>query len=174
MPEREADMTTSLLSLPVDIPWKRLAISQDMYAPAINQDLPAKWHSSLAVFVYEPQPNPAVDDPDELTTFLKVEATITGYAPESGIIQLPDGTLFDLEDFLEQILGRPADENVESLLDEYYPAYSALVQVAVFPNGKNPDLQSDGKWNTDQYPYLSDFEPKKRVCFAKSYCRIDS
>jgi hypothetical protein len=39
-------MANTLLSLPIDIPWRRIGISQDMYAPAINQ-LPLAGNGNL-------------------------------------------------------------------------------------------------------------------------------
>jgi hypothetical protein len=45
--------------------------------------------------------------------------------------------------------------NYEQLAGSYYPAYSALVQVAVFP-------ANEADWDVSLYPYIADFEPKKR------------
>lgn len=136
-------MTISTLNLPVDIPWKRIAISPDMYFT--SGALPPKWRSSLAIFSYDPPPDPELSNPDELTTFLKVVATVTGYQP-SGV------------EIDTRVLGsrRSAGvlKNFDQLTDEYYPALAAILQVWVTPNG--------GNWTVDQYPYLTDFEPKKR------------
>jgi hypothetical protein len=146
-------MALNLLSLPSDIPWKRLAISDDMYA--VSPDLlPAKWRSSVAVYSYDPTPDPAeLDDRGETTTFLKVVVTITGYAP--GVRNALTRVGRERRDFAT-LKGASAGSWLGGLneLDTYYPAYAANLQVAVFPEG--------GDWAIGEYPYFSDFEPKKR------------
>jgi hypothetical protein len=132
-------MGNTLLSLPIDVPWKRLAITQQMYAPSIDTPLPPKWESSVAVYAYEPAPDPALDDPTEKTTFLKIVATVTGFEPIDFSYQFP-------------YMVNPI----------YFPAYSALIQLAVFPHGRNPDPESDGVWPTEEYPYVADCQPQKR------------
>jgi hypothetical protein len=138
-----------ILSLPVDIPWSLIAISEDMYAPSISGDLPPKWRPSIAVFAYEPPPQP--DDPpsDETVTFLKVTASITGYQPKGDEI---DRSLFKKQ---RGPLASLVVNNYEQLAGTYYPAYSALVQVATFPS-------DEANWQVSEYPYIADFEPKKR------------
>jgi hypothetical protein len=138
-------MSLSLLSLPVDIPWKRLATSTDMYSADANAALPYKWRSSLTVYRYDPAPDPDQPPSDESTTFLKIVATITGYQP--------DGHELDA-DALSGTYHDSVVSNFEELTGRYYAAYAALLQVAVYPEG--------GTWALDEYPYLADFEPKKR------------
>ena len=51
-------MTISTFSLPVDIPWRRIAFSSDMMdKTACDRTLPPRWRSSVAVFDYEPPMN---------------------------------------------------------------------------------------------------------------------
>ena len=138
-------MAISVLSLPVDIPWRRLAISRDMYAASISDTLPLKWRSSLAVFYYVPEADQEPVNPDELTTFLKVVATVTGYQPEGSEVD---------EEAVSGPFHSIVVRNFEQLTNHSYPALSALVQIAVFPQS--------GEWDISQYPYLTDFEPKKR------------
>jgi hypothetical protein len=138
-------MSVNVLSLPEDIPWKKLAVSEDMYAANFVAPLPIKWRSSLAVFSYDPVPDPTLSNPDEKTTFLKVIATITGYQPEGSEI---DKNVVHWNWTASQF------DNWDKLTGAYYPALSALIQVAVYPDG--------GTWDLSQYPYLTDFEPKKR------------
>src|SRR6266699_1647080 len=138
-------MTTNVLALPIDIPWKRIAISRDMYATNRGGPLPIKWRSSLAVFSYDPPPDPELTNPDEIGTFLKVVATVTGFQPEGAEI---DGDVLG-PDWSSTVI-----HNYEELTNHSYPALAAIVQVAVFP--------ASGEWTLDQYPYLTDFEPKKR------------
>src|SRR6516165_5208864 len=129
-------MPTTALSLPIDVPWKRLAFSDDMYLRQIDWNLPL-WRSSVAVFYYEPEPDPN-DNTGEVTTFLKVIATVTGFTHwqvfhwEGGIIDP---------------------------LNVYYPAMCALLEVAVLPS---PPPQNGGFANLADYPYIADFEPKTR------------
>ena len=138
-------MAINTLSLPVDIPWRRLAVSEDMYAPSIDAPLPAKWHSSLAVFVFEPPPDPTLSNPDEITTFLKIVASVSGFQPQGEEIDTAA---------LTGSFNTIVIQNFEKLTSRYFPCLSALLQVAVFP--------SEGEFPIGQFPYLTDFEPKKR------------
>jgi len=138
-------MTTNILALPIDIPWKRIAISPDMYAVNRNGPLPLKWRSSLAVFSYDPVPDPELTNPDEITTFLKVVATVSGYQPEG--YEIDTG-------LITPYWSSHVVHNYEGLTSDSYPCLASIVQVAVFP--------SDDRWGVDQFPYLTDFEPKKR------------
>jgi hypothetical protein len=141
-------MGIDILSLPIDIPWSLIAISQDMYAPTMGMDLPPKWHPSIAVFSYEPPPQPGDPPSDEKVTYLKVSASITGYQPSGDEL---DRTLLAGRGPVASLIVN----NYEQLSGSYYPAYSALIQVAVFPS-------SQKTWDVSLYPYLADFEPKKR------------
>jgi hypothetical protein len=139
-------VSISALSLPIDIPWKRLAISADMYAPSENAPLPIEWRSSCAVFSYDPTPDEEASNPDEISTFLKVVVSVTGYQPS--------GQDIDAGVLTGSSYGTSVIDNYNTIASKYYGAYSALLQVAVFPVG--------GEWTVSQFPYLTDFEPKKR------------
>jgi hypothetical protein len=139
-------MAITTLSLPIDIPWKRLAVSEDMYAPSEDAPLPVKWHTSLAVFFFVPEPDPTLSNPDEITTFLKVVASVSGFQPQGDEI---DTVALTGSPFSTLIV-----QNYDQLTNQYYPCLSALLQVAVFP--------ADGDFAIGQFPYLTDFEPKKR------------
>ncbi|MGF6877251.1 hypothetical protein [Paraburkholderia sp. MM5477-R1] len=141
-------MALDILSLPIDVPWSLVAISQDMYAPSIRSELPPKWRPSIAVFSYEPPPQAGDPPSDEKVTYLKVTASITGYQPDSGEL---DRNLFGNRGAVASMIV----DNYEQLAGSYYPAYSALVQVAVFPS-------NEAEWDVALYPYFADFEPKKR------------
>ncbi|CCH79182.1 hypothetical protein BN12_4040014 [Nostocoides japonicum T1-X7] len=73
-------MSSSLLSLPRDIPWKLVAVSPDMMdTDFCDRTFPYRWRSSLAISAYEP----SLDDLPEgmcgdRLTFLRVTSTITG------------------------------------------------------------------------------------------------
>jgi hypothetical protein len=115
--------------------------------------LPVKWRSSLAVFYYEPKPDPENPNPNEITTFLKVISTVTGYQPDPEVD----------ENLLRRYgqIGIKILQNIDQLTDNYYPAYSALVQLAVFP-------QDSENWSIDKYPILTDFKPQKRELIEQS------
>ena len=72
-------MALTEMSLPIDIPWKRMGVSADMIDPA-GGDLrfPEKWQSSIAVFYHEP-PEVPPDYCDRKITYLKIVCTITNY-----------------------------------------------------------------------------------------------
>ena len=52
------------LELPSDIPWKRLAATEDMFQKEMYlSKYPPKWRSSISIYYYEPS---EVDVPDEI------------------------------------------------------------------------------------------------------------
>lgn len=154
-------MALNLLALPVDIPWQLIATSEDMYAISADDPLPSKWRSSVGVYSYEPVPDPDQPaDPNETTTYLKVVASVTGYQP--------DGPEID-SSVLNGQYGTAVIDNINDVAATYFPAYSALLQVAVYPQGTPnvPDSTegnggNGGGWAILDYPYFADFEPKKR------------
>lgn len=146
-PTERVPMALNLLALPVDIPWQLVATSEDMYSSLSDPAFPAKWRSSVGVYTYEPVPEPDEPvDPNEITTYVKVVATVTGYQPDGAEL---DGNA------LRGVYGTAVIENFEEVTAKYFPAYSALLQVAVYPQGA-------GEWSKLEYPYFADFEPKKR------------
>jgi hypothetical protein len=121
-------MATCALNLPVNIPWKLIAVSADMMDTHFcNKLFPFAWRSSLALSVYEP----ALEDlPEGLCgqrlTYLKLTSSITGYQPtreETGQIvdYFGDEPTEDQRAVLDQILA------------EYFACYGVQVNVAVFP-----------------------------------------
>ena len=142
-------MSGSLFGIPVDIRWKRLCFSQDMCATDLDT-YPEKWRSSVAVFSYDVPPDPN-DTSGELTMYLKVVISITGFQPEG-----PD---IDAGVQNNSAWGSASIGLLTAITQEYFPAYAALVQVLVVPSGKDPQGNA---WGMQDYPYLADFEPKKR------------
>jgi len=138
------------LGLPVDIPWQKVCVTEDMMDRVVCDDrLPPKWHSSIAVFKYVPEEE-YQQFPDTKVTFLKVTVTITGYQPMDDEIQGEidwDG------------LNVTTVEGLTDLLSSYYPCHGAILQVVVGPKGSQPDIP------LDKYPYFIDFEPKKREMY---------
>jgi len=81
-------MTTAFkLSLPTDIPWERVCVTEDMLDRVVcDVELPPKWQSSIAVFKYVPADEYQSLPPYKIT-YLKVTVTITGYQPLDDEIQ---------------------------------------------------------------------------------------
>jgi hypothetical protein len=144
-------MTTAFkLGLPIDIPWTRICVTEDMVDRVVcDRVLPPKWHSSIAVFKYRPDDEYQLY-PDYDITYLKVSCTITGYQPLEDEIQGNiDWNGVDVTTL----------EGVTELLSSYYPCTGAILQVVVGPSD-----QSEGH-PLEQYPFFMDFEPKKRELY---------
>ena len=76
-------MSTQFMNLPIHIPWRLIAVSPDMMDQKFcDKEFPPEFRSSIALSVYEPNPD---DLPREFcgdrVTYLKVTTTITGYQP---------------------------------------------------------------------------------------------
>src|SRR5437667_9040799 len=139
-------MPLSLLRLPTDIPWVRVCVDTDMLDPEIcDKNFPPKWNTSVAVFRYTPDQEYQLYDQYEVIYF-KVAVTITGYQPRDKEIEghIDWGKLT-----VETI------QAVEDLLNEYHPCTGAIIQIAVQPSDE--DVK-----DVTQYPFIADFEPKKR------------
>jgi hypothetical protein len=146
-------MAVTSLSLPVDIPWERWCVSEDMIDGTVcDSDRPAKWQSSIAVFRYVPD-----DDfqayPGRRITYLKVVCTVAGYQAKADEIQGVTGKLggIGVTPFTQAEL--------ERRLASYAPCNEAIVQVSVGP--KRP-RKGDDPVPLDRYPYFMEFQPKKR------------
>ena len=56
-------MATGLLNLPINVPWKLIAVSEDMMDKQFcDKEFPFAWRSSLAISVYEPPPEELPED----------------------------------------------------------------------------------------------------------------
>jgi hypothetical protein len=147
-------MASEALSIPPDISWQRLAWSPDMVAIR-GASMPFKWHSSMAVYAY-PVPLSETEDeyPDHRIVYFKLSLTITGWTRDEAIPQsseLPTGLDEFQRSAFDEIRNVPA-------LAAYLPCLSAIAQFAVYPR------TADGT-PLDQYPYIVDFEPKKRELY---------
>jgi hypothetical protein len=147
-------MASNSLSLPIDIPWERICVSTDMIDPKVcDSDRPAKWQSSIAVFKYLPD-----DDyqnyPGRKITYIKVTCTIAGYQPKADEVE---GVLTNWSSL--SYAGAPyTQDELERRLLEYKPCHEAIVQVTVAPKpGTDVPLH--------EYPYIMDFQPKKRELY---------
>jgi hypothetical protein len=146
-------MAISALSLPLDIPWKRLCISEDMLDPSVcDRVFPHRWRSSVAVFSYEPAEEHQTYA-GQTISYLKVVCTITGFQPDPEEVGIRD---------------RRADaywndpvviEDFKNLVAKYYACYGAILEVAVGPPSDVTNLP------LGEYPYFADFEPKKREIY---------
>lgn len=147
------------LSLPVDIPWRRLAFSTDMVdRDFASADLPPKWRSSLVVFYHlVPVEDTALDYPDGRLVYLRVSSSITGFNPNE---ELRNAFVSATE---ADEAGDAQESTWQSILasdwaSTYWPCLGAILQVAVYPH---PTDQVP----LDAYPYVMDFEPKKRELY---------
>jgi hypothetical protein len=150
--------TSDLMSLPVDIPWKRLGTSRDMIDRIAGDRIyPPKWRSSLAVFYYEPT-SEEQKFPDRIITYVKVSCSITGFQAggQSAEVTMPPAQL--MRDWERKVW-----DNYSQKVLSYYPCYGAIIQVAVFPRGNG-----DQKFGVDKYPFIMDFEPKKREMYESA------
>jgi hypothetical protein len=141
-------MTTQSLNIPINIPWKLVAASQDMMDTQFNNvRYPPPWRSSFAIYAYEV---PVADvDPslcDQRITFLKVTCSITG-------IQYTGDEKDHIFDWLTENVGE-VSPGFDALGQAYLACYGVLLNVAVMPNKDKVALQN--------YPHIIDFEPKKR------------
>jgi hypothetical protein len=139
------------LSIPVDIPWKRLGISGDML-DATYGDLkfPKKWDSSIAVFYHEP----AEVDPaycHRKITYLKIVCTITNF-------HLGRRDVSVLDKLRKSYVQSGSWEKFEEAATDSYPCHGALMQVGVFPNSAQQVELFD-------YPYISAMQPRKRELY---------
>ena len=139
------------MSFPVDVPWKRLCVSGDMIDTRVcDHKFPNRWKSSITVFSY--QPSEEYQTIERMTvSFLKVTCTITGFQEDPDELGLKDGrTLQHWKD------ARVVDVYLD-IAKEYYPCHGAILEVSIKPSKTGLPLS--------QYPYFTDFEPKKRELY---------
>lgn len=143
-------MAISGLSLPIDIPWRRLCVSEDMLDTKFcDRRFPYRWRSSVAVFSYEP-PNDQQQQEDIVVSYLKVVCTITGFQPDPDEVGLKDRRV-------ETHWNDPAViENYREIVTRYYGCYGAILEVALAPGSAQRTVPAS------QFPYFVDFEPKRR------------
>ncbi len=146
-------MSSGSLSLPVDIPWKRMGFTTSMMDRNVGElQFPAPWRSSIAIYSHDPEDLPP-EYANRRVTYFKVVCTITNFAVQEDNLF---GTLTNLAeryrfywtgDFL-------------SNLTKSFPCYGALLQFSVHPHpGTHPDVA------LENYPYISAFQPRKREMY---------
>jgi PASTA domain len=147
-------MALNALSLPVDIPWKRLCVSRDMLDPSVcDRQFPYRWRSSLAVFSYEPPEDQQAYD-DMTVSYLKVACTITGYQPDPEEVGL-----LDRRPWVAWQESEPLADYVEKV-SRYYGCYGAILEVGVKAGPAGSASEDLAK-----FPYFINFEPKKREIY---------
>jgi hypothetical protein len=149
-------MAISTLSLPVDIPWIRIGVSEDMIDPnPCDRQFPFRWRPSVAMFSYEPGEEYQTYH-GMIVTYLKVTFTITGFQPTPDEVGLSDRRV-DSHWSDPQVI-----KNYLDVVEKYYPCNGAILEVAVTPSERELE-------NRDiplvEYPYIADFEPKKRELY---------
>lgn len=149
-------MSLNVLTLPLDIPWKRLCVSADMNDGALcDTEMPPRWRSSIAIFGYEPPPEDQTFD-DMVVSYVKVTCSITGYQ-------------IGREVQLEREAGIPWKKkrvytDYANQVSRYYPCHGALLQIAVGHRATS-GLNIAGYRDPNGGPYIADFEPKKRELY---------
>jgi hypothetical protein len=165
------------MSLPTDIPWKRIGASEDMIALAPGYlDYPQPWQSSIALFYHEPDPAELPEGYcNRRITYLKVVVTLSSFEGMAGewksIVPATRNAAGITNPDLAGVIGQKSKEEMMSYLfskfdtpsyyeevSQVYPCYSALLQVGAFP----PTGAAIG---LEDYPYISAFEPKKREVY---------
>ncbi len=152
-------MSLESLIPPRDITWTRLAFSRDMIDTNFgDQAFSPKWRSSLAVYYYVvPEEEVADEYPNSRIVYLKLTCSITGWNPSETLRDVVSreseaGTWDDLQRTLWETIV------ASGWASSYWPCLGAIMQIAVYPNN------ADGI-APDDYPYILDFEPKKRELF---------
>src|SRR5260370_19175846 len=153
-------MSLQDLSLPIDIPWKLVATSNDMLATHANRFPNAMWKSSLAIFAYDPDLSDLPDAfSDRELTFLKVVASITSYAPTCADLPAPPDPTTYGEEYAAYTADYAAWQQTVAALKrvehETYPCSGALVQVAIYPKG-------DDTTDVAKLAHFTSMEPQKR------------
>ena len=153
-------MAIQALTPPVNVPWQRLAFSTDMVDRSFSDEgLPPRWRSSVAVFSYVvPYEQTAEDYPDSRIVYLKLSLSLTGLSfsdelREAVTLAAEDGRLGEIERRAWEVI------QAEDWASTYFPCHGAVAQLAVYPHVNDPQTDVQG------YPFIADFEPKKRELY---------
>lgn len=142
--------------VPFDIPWERLCVSEDMIDRNVcDRAFPNRWRSSLVVFAYEPPEEEQVRK-DVTVTYLKVVCSVTGFQPDPEEVGISDRRIDSYWNDPEAI------EDYKNAVSAYYGCYGAVLELSV-----GPKVPKDERSNVplSKYPYIADFEPKKRELY---------
>jgi hypothetical protein len=152
-------MALQSLTPPQDITWKRMAYSRDMIDTNFGDlAFPPKWRSSLAIYYYiVPEEETADAYPDSKIVYLKLTCSITGWNPSEELLaarKIAEANTA-LDDLQKSIWNAVSSKGWSSV---YWPCLGAIMQVAVYPS-KGEEV------GPDDFPYIMDFEPKKRELY---------
>ncbi len=155
-------MSLQSLTPPQDITWTRLAYSRDMIDTNFGDlNFPPKWRTSLAVYFYIVPDEETVDSyPNSKIVYLKLTCSITGWNPSESLrgtrkTAEDSGQLDDLQKSIwETIIA-------SGWASRYWACLGAIMQIAVYPNNRTGV-------SPDDYPYIMDFEPKKRELYEQA------
>jgi len=152
-------MAIQSLTPPQDITWTRMLFSRDMMDTNFDSlNFPPKWRTSLSVYYYVVPEEETVDAyPNSRIVYLKFTASITGWNPSESLqgarkAAEETGTWDDLQRTLWETIV------ASGWAQKYWPCLGAIMQLAVYPDNKEGVAPDD-------YPYIMDFEPKKRELY---------
>ncbi len=145
------------MNLPFAVPWKPIAVSEDMMDTRVGTDrAPAPWRSSMAIYAYEPPPEDLPPEhADRIITYVKVTCSVTGYEPTVEELEQREVDL----DALSKGLAHPDDP--------YFACYGAMLNVSALPVIPQPGRADDeiGGNDLSLYPRIVSFEPKQRQLY---------
>lgn len=145
-------MSINGFNMPTEIPWERICVTKDMLDQGVcDEDMPGKWRSSIAVFKYVPE-DEYQTYPNREISYLKLAVTICGFQSRDKEIE---GRI-DWSGVSNTII-----KDVEKLLNSYYPCTGAIIQLTVAPKKG----RGQANVNPEDYPYIMDFQPKKRELY---------
>ena len=145
-------MAITGLNLPIEIPWERVCVSNDMVDQGRGPDeAPALWQSSLALFRYVP-PDEYQVYPGRRIIYYKLSCTITNYQPR-------DQQIMGQIDPYGLSHGTIGDEEVKRRLATSLPCTAAVVQVTVLPHG--------GAQSFRNQPYFLEAQPRQRLLYEQ-------
>jgi hypothetical protein len=149
-------MSVQSFGIPVSIPWQRIAFSADMIDRRFDDDtLPPRWNPSMTVFAYPVPPDQtAVDYPDGRLVYLKLSLSLTGWTYNDDLdIGVTSGANTKVDGVQKSVWEAII---ASDWANAYAPCLGAVAQLAVYPLPAERDVP------ISDYPYIVDFEPKKR------------
>lgn len=150
------------LTPPQDITWRRMAFSRDMLDTNFGDiAFPPKWRTSLTVYYYIVPEEETVDAyPESRIVYLKLSCSITGWNPSEELVQTKMvASESDQWDDLQKSIWEAVQAS--SWASKYWGCHGAIMQLGVFPS-------KEDQVDLDDYPYIIDFEPKKRELFEQA------
>jgi hypothetical protein len=159
-------VSANLLTLPVDIPWQRICVTEDMIDTTLgDRQFPPRWQSSIALYTYQP-PDEDQTQGGSIVSYVKVACTITGYQPPPPRLVNNEPSTADDPGRLRGTDAWWEDPDVSNLYKDmsaaYYGCYGAMLHVVVTPAGTAEQV---AKIPVGRYPYFADFEPKRRELY---------